>query len=258
MISTGFTPHPAFEFPLRPHPYRLPLSPLTTCLHSHDFSPRLSPLLIRNPSTVKQAEADKTIDSLFLLRKRFEDIKLRSPSTDGNPSDFAQLQAHHNGPMAAFPRPPEAAPEIPVTLLDPVLARFLDNCNSNSFPVSKVDNEFAYELSRSMSKFYDSEAARATEFRRLLQSYDIPLVAAMVERTSYTTDGDLRFRDALYSIAELKLEIGSKGAEPLLQSIIYYTHNRRLIRKDWPDSFRHPCIVVYLTGQLISGSYFVC
>jgi hypothetical protein len=72
-----------------------------------------------------------------------------------------------------------------------------------------------------MSQIYANETARAAKVREILANYGIEMMATKVDGTEYTTDGDIQFKRLRFLIIEVKLEIGSKGAEPLFQVIGY-------------------------------------
>jgi hypothetical protein len=75
-----------------------------------------------------------------------------------------------------------------------------------------------------MSNAYDDELERMKAFRQVLRSYDIILDASMIGSTGFGTDGHILSRNGKFVevIAEGKNEIGSKGAEPFAQCMLYY------------------------------------
>ena len=85
----------------------------------------------------------------------------------------------------------------------------------------------ALELSNAMSAFFSNEKARQTEFIEVLARHHLPMAPAEIVGTSYCTDVDMRCNGFSYLIGELKHEMGSKGAEPVLQSAVYYTSHLR-------------------------------
>lgn len=77
-------------------------------------------------------------------------------------------------------------------------------------------------LSSEMSKLYDNKNDQAAVFRRILHDHGIIMQKTFLEGTRCHTDGDMQCNDIHYLILEVKMEIGSKGAEPLFQAIWYY------------------------------------
>ena len=109
---------------------------------------------------------------------------------------------------------------IPVTLNHSIFGQFVDNCKTH-IP-TKEDNDLAFALSSVMSELYNNENDRATEFRMVLHQHGIDIQETFLEGTRCHTDGDMQFNRICYLILEIKMEIGSKGAEPLFQAIWYY------------------------------------
>jgi hypothetical protein len=143
-----------------------------------------------------------------------------------------------------FNRPPSTAATIPITLYHPLFGQFQDDCDM--YIPTKEDHEFVLKFSRSMSDFYDSEEKRAERARTDLGTYDLDFIAGKI--TGYTTDGDLRWKELCYALLELKWEIGSTGAEPLLQAGWYYTaFMREKLRGNASSTL--PCFILYLAGE---------
>jgi len=85
---------------------------------------------------------------------------------------------------------------------------------TKSYEPTDEDNKLVMALSGDMSGFFKDEGERSAKFREILRDHGIDLTASTIEYTKYTTDGDMRRGGSLYTIAEVKNEIGSKGAEP--------------------------------------------
>ena len=119
-------------------------------------------------------------------------------------------------------RPRRAADSLPVTLLEPIFAEFVDGCQNHQPTV--CDNDFVWHLSEKMSSFYPDELTRMNVFRQLLHDYGIILDASMVGSTKCTTDGHLLSRNGKFVqvILEVKNEIGSDGAEPFAEAMLHY------------------------------------
>jgi hypothetical protein len=111
-----------------------------------------------------------------------------------------------------------------------------------------------------MSKFCGKESERAAEFRRVLADHGIILLPTVLDGTDsdYRTDGDMQWNPLVcYFIAEVKGEIGSTGAEPLLQAIWYYQESMK------KPSIKHlpsplPCLLIYLFGAFVKISLVMC
>jgi len=66
------------------------------------------------------------------------------------------------------------------------------------------------------------------------------MAPAKIVGTSYCTDMDMRCNVFSYLIGELKHEMGSKGAEPIFQSAVYYTSLTSKAAKASQSSFSIP------------------
>jgi hypothetical protein len=115
-------------------------------------------------------------------------------------------------------RPRTVANSLPATLLEPIFAAFVDDCQNHQPTVD--DNNFVRQLSEEMSYAYPSELDRMRAFRQLLRNYAIILD----DSTRFMTDGHLLSRNGKFVqvISEGKYEIGSTGAEPFAQCMMYY------------------------------------
>jgi len=91
-----------------------------------------------------------------------------------------------------------------------------------------------------MSGFFKGEKARQTEFIRILGKHGIHITPAEIVGTLYCTDADMRCNGFPYLIGELKDEMGSKGAEPIFQSAVYYTSLTSKAAKASQSSFSIP------------------
>ena len=173
------------------------------------------------------------------------------PSTLGEPLQF---KIHQQSPAAFhFNRPPSAAATIPVTLHHSIFGQFVDDCKTH-IP-TKEDNELAFALSSGMSELYDNENDRATAFRSILRDHGIIIQETFLEGTRCHTDGDMQCNHIRYLILEVKMEIGSKGAEPLFQAIWYYQRSMGGISNDNPSSSL-PCLLILLFGTFVN--YLLC
>ncbi len=97
-----------------------------------------------------------------LYVKNFPDT---APSSQGVPSEFAQLQRDERHAIR-WNRPPSATSSIPSTLLHPIFGEFIDDCENHK--PSPDDNKLVWKLSMAMSGFFEDEKARASKFREIL------------------------------------------------------------------------------------------
>lgn len=180
-------------------------------------------------------------------RARNNNLPDGSPSTLGEPSEFKK---HQQSPTAFhFNRPPSAAATIPVTLNHSIFGQFVDDCKTR-LP-TKEDNDLALAVSSVMSELYDNENDRATAFRKVLREHGIDIQVTFLEGTRCHTDGDMQCDCIRYLILEVKMEIGSTGAEPLFQAIWYYQRSMERISNDNPSSAL-PCLLILLFGTFVN------
>jgi hypothetical protein len=106
-----------------------------------------------------------------------------------------------------------------------------------------------------MSELYDNENDRATAFRIVLCDHGIVIQETFLEGTRCHTDGDIQCNHIRYLILEVKMEIESKGTEPLFQAIWYYKRSMKQVSNDNPSSSL-PCLLVLLFGMFVN--YLVC
>jgi len=151
-----------------------------------------------------------------------------------------------------YTRPPSSTPHVPITLLHTVFNEFLEDCEN--YRPSKDDHLLALTLSHAMSDLYIDEKERQTAFIKVLGGHGIFLEPGEIVGTSFTTDGDLRTAGFPRHIAELKWEIGSKGAEPIFQGALYYTSHMRNHIPLASVRSAFPCLGLYLAGKYFISS----
>lgn len=176
--------------------------------------------------------------------KYLKDNKPIAPSSAGRPDEFSKRQQDPKKRVECN-RPPSAAARIPATLLHPVFGEFLDTCNSGK--VTADDHRFALDLSQAMSVFYDSEKARAEAVRGIFEQHGLSFIRTKIGSQLYETDGDISTNGHRYIICEVKNEIGSSGAEPYNQAIVYYqeaTRRHAVLLAHSPL----PCLIVLIFG----------
>lgn len=191
------------------------------------------------------------LSELTMTRTRyFEATSSRASSTAVKPSEAKKLQepGPNKGPQFEYGRPPEAAGSVPVTLRHPVFNEFIDACIGTADEPSVEDNVFALDLTYKMSLLYESEQALKSSFIETCQDHDLSFASTKIVGTDYQTDGDMRTDDGfIHCITEMKWEAGALGAEPILQSGLYYKEYIRRRELDSRSSF--PCLGVSLVGE---------
>ncbi|KAG1905493.1 uncharacterized protein F5891DRAFT_943915, partial [Suillus fuscotomentosus] len=179
------------------------------------------------------------------------------PSAGAKPASFAATQDKEE---YLCNRPRRAADSLPVTLLEPIFGEFVDDCQN--YQPTDHDNDFVWKLSENMSSFHPDELTRMNVFRHLLRGYGIILHSSAIGSTKYTTDGHLLSDDGNFVqvILEGENEIGSGGAEPFAESILYY-HKILKESNAGIEKFRSvlPCIHIIVFGACIgfAGSVFI-
>lgn len=169
----------------------------------------------------------------------------KCPSEQGEAQNFNTLQLTDR--RIEWTRPPDGTLPIPVTLLHPIFGQFVDDCGTHE-PTSE-DNSFVLELSLRMAEFFENEAKRQDAFIKILRGRHIGIVPSSV--TGYITDGDVHVNARRYMILEVKSEVGSKGAEPYCQAILYYIEaSKDEAKKAFEEDvqFNFPCLIVTLFG----------
>ena len=183
---------------------------------------------------------------LLALRRAYLAGKpTQAPSALGMPSKFMQEQARDKRTIYCN-RPPNAFDPIPVMLLHPVFGQFIDD-TENLEPTAE-DNRLVRELAVVMSSFHDTETRRGDHIREKLNQSNIRLVQTVIEGSQYRTDGDMQHGDYRYVIAEMKNEIGARGAEPYAQASLYYLESTREQAVAHPGSILPTLLVLFFGG----------
>ena len=117
-----------------------------------------------------------------------------APSQNGKPETFASDQKKAM-PAFRFHRPPLADATIPITLYNPIFGQFQDDCKT--YRPTKEDRDFVFNLSISMSNFYeddsDMETGMAERARDDFGEYGLKFLVDEID--GYTTGGALRWND---------------------------------------------------------------
>lgn len=104
-----------------------------------------------------------------------------------------------------------------------------------------------------MSEFYDDEKQA---FRSLLAQYGIYLTRTKIEGTAYEPDGNILYKIFCTTFAEVKNDVGCTGAEPYLQSCLYYLEWTRQYAPLKPRSVL-PCIFIIVCGEFLEISWYM-
>jgi hypothetical protein len=171
------------------------------------------------------------------------------PSTRGNVTEFKKLQEKTAEPYAYCNRPYSAS-NIPVTLLHPLLANFVDDCDT--YQPKKDDNAFVSDLTEKMSLLDVPERIRRDEFIECFHTYTgVRLYPADIIGTHYSTDGHAMVDKYPYIITEAKAELSGTSAEPSLQALLYYHEFVKYLNRQSHQSARStlPCLVIFYLGK---------
>ena len=187
-------------------------------------------------------------------RHRFLEVRhAEAPSGGGQPKIFEQKQRTEARILCS--RPPETSPPIPLTLLHPIFAKFVEDCE-HSQPSREI-NQFTLELAESMSKFYFDEKAREKELKRLFSNLGIDLQTIKITGTGYEMDAALVIGNKfLITCGEVKNDAGN-NAEPFLQAILYYVEQTRGVAATFPSSIL-PAMLLICAGAPLNLSYDIC
>jgi len=117
------------------------------------------------------------------------DTPNKPPSSQGQLSAFAKLQQKDKCKYN-WNCPPSAALMIPVTLLHPIFAQFVDDCE-NHIP-SREENELVLVLSRTMCEFFPSEKKWTVALEDVLAEHSIEMAAMVISSTEYMNDGNMQ------------------------------------------------------------------
>ncbi|KAG2047686.1 hypothetical protein BDR06DRAFT_1013629 [Suillus hirtellus] len=155
--------------------------------------------------------------------------------------------------------PCRAVDPVPITLLEPIFAEFVDDCHK--YEPTVHNNNFVLQLLEKMAFFYPNELARMNTFRQVLWDYSIMLNASMVGSTGCMTDRHLLSTNGQFvlMIIEGKNEIGSGAAEPFMEVMLYYRKFMEDLKVEIARLWSFiPCIHIIVFGACIgfSGSVF--
>ena len=134
--------------------------------------------------------------------------------------------------------------------MHPIFRQFIDNCENHR--PNRQDNELVLDLMTAMSPFYLDKGARAAPLHEILTEYGIPAVTSTIRSKGrdFRTNGSVEDNGYLLTIIDVKEEIGSKGAEPYAEVILYYTHSTLEKAKLFPN-FNFPALLITVFGQTL-------
>ena len=96
-----------------------------------------------------------------------------------------------------------------------------------------------------MVDIYKTEHERQQALLTVFEDHQIPIKPTLIGK--FATDGDLPIGEYGFLIAELKNEIGSKGAEPFFQAVLYFLEVTQKLATQHLNSVL-PCIIVLIFG----------
>jgi hypothetical protein len=188
------------------------------------------------------------------LSRRFHFLEVRhaeAPSTGGQPKIFAEKQTTDAKILCS--RPPGTSPPIPLTLLHPIFAKFVDDCE-HSQPTRQI-NQFTLKLAESMSQFYADEKARTKELILLFSDLGIDLQTIKIAGTGYEMDAALiKGNKFLLVCGEIKNN-AANNVDPFLQAILYYLEQTREVAAIFPSSIL-PAMMLICAGAPVN--YDIC
>jgi hypothetical protein len=168
-----------------------------------------------------------------------------SPSTQAQPSAFRSIQksAGRYGCL----RPPSAEPGLPLTLLHPVFAEFVDD--AKTIVPKHMDYETASNIRDTMCQFFQDKQIRPIIGEYLSDYFGMKVSSGHVRASEASTDGHISVGKHPIFILELKREVGSTSSEPSLQALAYFGHFCDQY-KLWDDvTSCHPCFIAHIAGQ---------
>jgi hypothetical protein len=178
------------------------------------------------------------------LREQFCDHrKAAAPSSAAEPTTFLNKQKLPDAAIYCN-RPADPCRTLPLSLLHPVFGTFIDDyC---SLVPTNEDKSLAFRLVDVMTPIYNAEKARQKSITKVLNDSGIDMKATKVD--DYTTAGDVSYNLFKYLIAEIKHDIGSKGAEPYMQGCLYYLESTRGEAPKHSSSSL-PCLLMLIFGM---------
>ena len=198
-------------------------------LTGSSFPPSSYKYTLRHPEQLVQ-------DRQSFCKRRVPD----APSNGAKPPKFDKMQKGDG--YIACNRPTSHPASLPLSLLHPVFGKFMDDCEDHV--PTPDDVKLLHEFVVVMSFIHTVELGRRQAVLEVLSTNGIHINPTTIG--AYTTDGDLSVGKSRLLIMEFKNEIGSTGAEPYFQAILYYLEaTRELLSRNSVL----PCILVLIFGM---------
>ncbi|RDB20459.1 hypothetical protein Hypma_012434 [Hypsizygus marmoreus] len=179
------------------------------------------------------------------------DEPLFSPFLDEQLSSFKTHQENRSTRVYCG-RPAAAVHAIPPSLLHPVFAQFVEDCQTYSPTV--LDHDCIDDLTYKMSDIFSCEGERIATLRDILRSNDMSF--RIDEDTGiglkHLTMGAMT---SIFAILDGRGEVGVQGPEPLLHSIRVWMESVVRIEEQYPLYYtetNHPCLFILYFGPYIS------
>ncbi|OAX42201.1 hypothetical protein K503DRAFT_797388 [Rhizopogon vinicolor AM-OR11-026] len=246
----------ALQDNLKPHLEKEPLSPIAELFKFFSEPPKEDHLHI----VVQGSPTGPVATVIPFLKRRAAYLKKRTgaPSEWAHPTQFARSQFYEEEYLCNHPR--DAADPVPVTLLEPIFAQFVDDCQEYQ-PTAK-DSLFIRELSEEMYKYYGSPDERMYACMQLLRYLNTEFTADTTGSSKWGTDGYLLSTCGKFAVVVVvgNNEIGSGGGDPFAQAMMYY---RMTMEDSWAEitNLRSivPSFLIIVFGACIAitGSVFI-
>jgi hypothetical protein len=169
-----------------------------------------------------------------------------APSTGGKPKIFISGQ-YKSDQHIPCNRPCGLPTALPLSLLHPIFGEFVDDAENYVPTPDDSDVPFFLEFVQAMANIYKLENDRKDTVLSIFENHKMYIKPTSIRK--YKTDGDLSSGKFRCLIFEFKGEIGSLGAEPFLQAILYYLEATRELAVKHRNSVL-PCIIVLIFGAL--------
>jgi hypothetical protein len=102
---------------------------------------------------------------------------------------------------------------------------------------------------QTLSAFFENELARQTAFIRVCDKHGMSFAPTEMIGTRFRTDADMRCNSFIYCLGEIKTEMGSKGAEPVIRGACYYTAYLKHHHDIQTLDSSLPCLGLYVIGE---------
>lgn len=186
-------------------------------------------------ATEAEAETVNEADYFTLIRK------LGAPSSLQKARNWRKAQ---EVPVYLCHCPPTAEPPLPLTLVHPAFATFVDRFNNTStVEFGDVECQLAFDLCSLVAEHYSRETSKMEDINRLFGKY-LGLAINPITILGYPTDGSHVQGTHLIYTSEGKKE----EENPLFQGIHYYGLFLSTMEQSLRASTVCPCFLVELVG----------